>query len=326
MDIKKRLPSEFNDSMDESSTQFNKYDILLLASKDNEKVRFAPGNYPGNERFRVLLEIYRQKYMEAYLLGEYLRCELIAQEVLTTVCDQCNGRIFELNHGNTWGKLDSSHAIAVTKKTLKSEPIDRLYSSSFKRKRSAETHAQEAMYIESPEPYDVICDIKSGCVVLEGGNAYVGNNRLKILVDIRKKRYTKSSQEAKKQLVSELVRSILVDASGRFLKAAKGSGRYKLITSIAMVAVCVESAFDSAMTADYKNRFHHSELQTLVCRKRDEPEFDPESVVPTKLSALLSDGSSSSLTKRRRTSFDAEAIPTTLSAMITLKHVTPEAA
>jgi len=58
----------------------------MSPNANGEPLRFAPGNHVGNQRFLVLLSLFRQRYLQADLFGHEYDCISIAQEVLETVC------------------------------------------------------------------------------------------------------------------------------------------------------------------------------------------------------------------------------------------------
>mmetsp|Transcript_28233 Transcript_28233/g.60159 ORF Transcript_28233/g.60159 Transcript_28233/m.60159 type:complete len:94 (-) Transcript_28233:14-295(-) len=52
------------------SIEFSNYDVLLMPCEADEPVRFAPGNHVGNQRFRVLLSLFRRRYLQAVGRGD----------------------------------------------------------------------------------------------------------------------------------------------------------------------------------------------------------------------------------------------------------------
>ncbi len=58
---------------------------------------FASGDHPGNNRLYILISLYRTRYLEAYEAGNERRCDDIAEEIVSTICDKCSGRFREYN-------------------------------------------------------------------------------------------------------------------------------------------------------------------------------------------------------------------------------------
>ncbi|KAL7531206.1 hypothetical protein ACHAXR_003899 [Thalassiosira sp. AJA248-18] len=269
--------------------QLHNYDVILLPSSNREgPLRFAPGNHVGNRRFEVLLSLYRQKYLQANLFGDECECVRIAQEVLETVCDKCvpNGRIFKHGRNNRWQQFgrDSPSTIGMIRNALKNDPIE---SASLERspkrvcrrdegfellcKAASKKLPTQDEFVQSPNPFDVVCE-SNGLAVLQDSK-HTGNNRLNIMLDIRKKNYETSDQEDKQMIAEEVVSSIIDDASGNFLQVDKASGMYKLVSSRVLATTCIKNALGTALEGE-KKQFRESEVKKLVQRKHKKAIMD----------------------------------------------------
>ena len=265
--------------------QINNYDVLLLSSTFDEPVRFSPGNHIGNQRFKVTLSLFRERYIQADLFGDESECVIVALDVMDTVCMKCvpNGRFFEQGRTNRWEQLDQGIAIAIIRDALKNEPME---GTSFARAPKKVCRRPEAItsrgfdllfqaalnklpvpeeFVSSPKPFDIVCDSNGRDV--SRSRQHIGNNRLKVMIDIRSKKYETSNSEGKKQIANEVVSSILDDAQGRFLKVDKISGMYKLMSSRELAAACIKTTLDSATAGEDKKQFGNSEVRKLQQRK-----------------------------------------------------------
>ena len=239
-------------------TQLHNYDVLLMSSANDEQLRFAPGNHVGNQRFRVLLSISRQRYLQAGMFGHEYECISIAQEVFETVCNKCvpNGRFFEKGRDNRWQQLGRDSLSTIIMNALKNEPTE---NPSFARSPKRVCHRSsgfELLYkaasnklpvsdecVASPNPFDIVCEANG--LSISQDRQYTGNNRLKILFDIRKKSYENSDQDGKHSIIEEIVNSIIDDASGHFLQVDKPSSMYTHI-SRELATACIKKALDTA--------------------------------------------------------------------------------
>ena len=79
---------------------------------------------------------------------------------------------------------------------------------------------------------------------------HTGNNRLKIMLDLRKNKYETSNEEGRRRIVEEVVSSIVDDASSNFLRQVdkKSSGKYEVL-SRDVATICVKFALDDDATA-----------------------------------------------------------------------------
>ena len=269
--------------------RFHNYDVLLLPSSNGEPLRFAPGNHVGNQRFLVLLSIFRQRYMQESMFGHEDECLSIAQEVVDTVCNKCepHGRFFQKGRDNHWyPQLGQDSLSSIVANALKNEPTE---SDCFERSpkrlcrrasRFGLLHkaAQKKVpatdeYVASPDPFDIVCEVnKFGQLSLAQDQHHTGNNRLKILFDIHKKSYETSDQEGKRRIVEEVVNSIIEDASSHFLQVDTPSGMYRRI-SREFATACVERALGVA-TEGEKRGFRQEEIKKLVQRKHKKAILD----------------------------------------------------
>mmetsp|Transcript_3583 Transcript_3583/g.6553 ORF Transcript_3583/g.6553 Transcript_3583/m.6553 type:complete len:319 (-) Transcript_3583:29-985(-) len=266
-------------------TQLHNYDVLLVSSANDEELRFAPGNHVGNQRFRVLLSIFRQKYLQANLFGHEYECISIAQEVLETVCNKCvpNGRFFGKGRDNRWQQFGRDSLSTIIMNALKNEPTK---NSSFTRSPKRVCRRSSGFLllynaaskklpvsdecVASPNPFDIVCEANG--LSISQDCQYTGNNRLKIIFDIRKKSYETSDQEGKQSIIKEIVSSIIDDASGHFLQVDKPSSMYKHI-SRKLATACIKKALDTA-TEGEKRQFRESEVKKLVQRKHKKAILD----------------------------------------------------
>lgn len=273
--------------------QLHNYDVLLAPNSTANKhlLRFAQGNHIGNQRFAVLLSLFRQRYLQANLLGDEYECLNIAQEVMETVCDKCvpNGRFFEQGRDNRWQRLDrnSPSTLAMICNALKND----ITTSSVERqgetpkpvcrradgfdllcKAASKKLPAPDEYVESPKPFDVICESNGRQVSRSRDCKHTGNNRLKIMIELRKRSYESSELEGKIQLANEVVSSILDDTHCNFLQQDKLTSTYKLM-SRELAVNCVKAAFDTATDTD-KKQFRESEVKKLVQRKHKKAILD----------------------------------------------------
>ncbi|KAL9182226.1 hypothetical protein ACHAXT_012878 [Thalassiosira profunda] len=256
------------------------YDVLLLPSGTDPAapLRFAPGNDVGNRRFRVLLSLFRRRYLAARSVGDEAACASVAGLVLETVCDRCvpHGRFF-VQHEGGWRQFerDGPATVRMVQRALELEPVES--SAPPKREQPApflEMLCQAAEgkaplrdeSEEEPGPFDVVCDAEGKGLAKERG--YTGNNRLKILLAIRMRSYRAASgRRGKRKIAKEVVSSVLDEAGGRYLRC-DASGRYEILPRKDAVE-CTQRAFDAAnrrMTRKRKRK-DCSEAQKMVQRK-----------------------------------------------------------
>jgi len=260
----------------------------MSPNANGEPLRFAPGNHVGNQRFLVLLSLFRQRYLQADLFGHEYDCISIAQEVLETVCHKCvpNGRFFEKVYDNRWKQSRPAILIDVIMNALKNDPIDthslekipkrvcwRSKGFEFPCKRTPPTSFESDEYVAVPNPVDVVCEVNGlSRLHMATGHQHTGNNRLKILFDIRKKRYEISDEEGRQRIAEELVSSIIDDASSHFLLFDKLSGVYKQVSRESAID-CVQIALDVAISGE-ERRFRQSEVEKLVQHKHKKAILD----------------------------------------------------
>ncbi|KAL7542076.1 hypothetical protein ACHAXR_011489 [Thalassiosira sp. AJA248-18] len=282
-------PFSMEKSMVGMPIQLNNYDVLLMPSCNHEPLRFAPGNYVGNKRFQVLLSLFRQKYLQADLFGDEYQCASIAQDLLKTVCDKCvpNGRFFVQGRNNRWQLLerDSPSTIGMIENALKNDPVESPSSERSpkrvcRRSEGFETLCKTALsalaaladeFVESPNPFDVVCEASG--LGISPDPKYTGNNRLKVIFDIRKRSYENSDQEGKQRIAREVVSSILDDASHHFLQVDTLSGMYKLIASRELATACIKNALDVSSEVETK-QLRESEVKNLIQRKQKKAIWD----------------------------------------------------
>ena len=281
-----------------SSIRLNSYDVLLLPRRSaDDPLRFAPGNHVGNQRFRITLSLFRERYLQSYIFGDEYECVSIAQEVLSTVCDKCipNGRFFELGSDMRLRPLDrdSAPTIVMIRNALKNEPRDTVHRSMQRstkrvcRRTSASGFEllcqavaaenklpvpEDDNFVASPNRFDVVCHANGLDI---SHNSHTGNNRLKVMMDIRMKSYETSDKEGKLRIAEEVVSSILDDASGHFLQREHfggASGKYKILSrekAIAYINTALKTANENKQRASlvHKQQFRKAEAHHLVSGK-----------------------------------------------------------
>eukprot|EP00581_Thalassiosira_minuscula_P014014 CAMPEP_0183717164 /NCGR_PEP_ID=MMETSP0737-20130205/10851_1 /TAXON_ID=385413 /ORGANISM="Thalassiosira miniscula, Strain CCMP1093" /LENGTH=312 /DNA_ID=CAMNT_0025946551 /DNA_START=80 /DNA_END=1021 /DNA_ORIENTATION=+ len=265
-----------------TAKKFRNYDVLLMPIVEDKPLRFAPGNHVGNQRFRVLLNIFRQRYLQAVMFGHEHECKSIARDVYDTLCNRCvpNGRFFEKGCDDRWHQIGYDSLSSVVMKALKNDPQECVRSTKRVRRRppgfellhkaasERERLPVSGVLVRSPNPFDVVCEANG--LKLSQDRRYTGNNRLKIIFDIHKKRYKTSNKEGKQKIVQYVVSSIVDDASGHFLQMQ--NGKYKHMSRASAVA-CISSAIDDA-TQGEKRQFRESEVQKMVQRKHKKAILD----------------------------------------------------
>mmetsp|Transcript_23814 Transcript_23814/g.49832 ORF Transcript_23814/g.49832 Transcript_23814/m.49832 type:complete len:343 (+) Transcript_23814:111-1139(+) len=267
----------------EPSIEFSNYDVLLMQSCEDTPgpVSFAPGNHVGNQRFRVLLSLYRQRYLQAEIHLDNEECSRIAREVMATVYQKCvpNGRVYEKDRNNQWQELElGPSTLAIIQKCLANEPTDSLHSEERSpkqvccnnRRYSAfgsvvSTDSEEGSSVPVPNRFDVICDAEE--MTLKQGCKHTGNNRVKVLLDLHRKSYKQSKNTAAKRTIAqEIVSSIMDDASSQFLRLDELSGMYNPMSRESALA-CIKNSLDTA-TEGEKRQFRESEVKKLMDRRK----------------------------------------------------------
>lgn len=302
-----------------ASLQFTNYDVLLLPpSPCNEAaVQFAPCNHIGNNRFNVFLDLYRERFIRAEMMGDRIECNSIAFEVIETITKTCvpRGRIFELCWGGQWQELGSQQASRMTHNALRTPPIESSSSSSpssanrlnpleahsiidfrrsqvryddappakrFCRRASDFTSSQTAMmpmpntsvdFVLSPSMFDVLC--KAGGREYLKSICHVGNNRLKVLIDLRMKSYAVANANGRLMIASEVAGSIIDETCGRFLQEEKGTGGWTHM-SLEAALICVSNALHEATVAHNTERtkLYASAVQNLRSRRHKKAVLD----------------------------------------------------
>lgn len=261
--------------------RIHNYDVLLLPSTDGEPLRFAPGNHVGNQRFQVTLCLFRLRYRQAELFGHAYECASIANELLDVVCKKCvpNGRFFLKGSNGRWCQLFGDALSNIILNGLKNEPVETDCSERSPKRVCRRSVGFEPQHVESsntlpakddvvasPNPFDVVCKADTnGKLSLAQDRQHTGNNRLKVVFDMRKRSYENSDREGKQRIAREVVSSIIDDASGHFLLSEKSSGTFKLV-SRERAAACVKAALDAVADGE-RGRFRQAEVKKLVQRK-----------------------------------------------------------
>ena len=237
--------------------QLNSYDVVLLSSTDGSPCLVQGKQYVGNRRFRVLLSLYRQRYLQADMFGDEYEMYQITQDVLDTVSNKCvpNGRFFQQCCDNRYQQLDcaSPSPITIIRTVLK-----RCYNSSGSDLPQDEPKLHQD-FVGSPNPFDVVCEA-DGLGISQDG--FTGNNRLRVMLDIRGRSKEASTQKGKQRIADEVVSSIIDDASGHFLRIDKQSGKYKVLSRTAAMA-CIINTLDKPANFG-KKRSRKTEVKKLA--------------------------------------------------------------
>ena len=256
------------------SIESSNYNVFLTPREANEPRFLAQRNHVGNMRFLVLLSLFRQRYLQADEHGDEEECKCIAQELMDTVTRKCvpNGRFYEQLHDDEWKELALSRTATFTfiqcalKDGLRSE--ERSYKRECRRPAfmgSLISLDEEDEAIAVPNRFDVICDayrlqVKQDC-------CHTGNNRLKVMLQMRVECYKKSNLARKQEIVDEVVTSITDDARSKFLQADEPSGMFKSLSRVA-AATCVQNSLDAFVASVDECRFRTSEVKMLMDRRK----------------------------------------------------------
>lgn len=259
--------------------KFSSYDILLLSSRgeaddhdDNRaSIRFAPG-YVGNHRFIVLLSLYRPRYHDAEKRGDANGCIRIASELVDVVCSKCipNGRFFEQqkddNNGRgQWRELRSCPISLVQCMLKDTRQFVMPSKPKLLRRRRSSIVSNDSEY-SMPNRFDVICEEKGQH--LKKGSEHTGNNRLKVMLNMRMSTYSKANPTGKHRIIEEIVTSIMVDASSVFLRVTEERfGVRYLPMSRELAMECISNTLE-IMSEDEKTQYRHREVQMLMARKK----------------------------------------------------------
>jgi len=175
-------------------------------------------------------------------------------------------------HDDEWKELALSRTATVTfiqcalKDGLRSE--ERSHNRSCRRPDfmgSLISLDEEDEAIAVPNRFDVICDayrlqVKQDC-------CHTGNNRLKVMLQMRVECYKKSNLARKQEIVDEVVTSITDDARSKFLQADEPSGMFKSLSRVA-AATCVQNSLEAFVASVDECRFRKSEVKMLMDRRK----------------------------------------------------------
>mmetsp|Transcript_13266 Transcript_13266/g.27838 ORF Transcript_13266/g.27838 Transcript_13266/m.27838 type:complete len:413 (-) Transcript_13266:19-1257(-) len=295
-----------------ATPEFTSYDVLLMPSSQESEppaqIRFAPGNHVGNQRFLVLLDIYRERFLLADMLNNVTERRNISLEVMNTVAFSCtpNGRFFEQSTPLDWRELTlGPEVLDIINSALKAPPlISPSYPSPASRyapvarKRSGDESLRADPFergqddvndskarrtsvlsmlcnaaqttediVVSPDPFDVICE-PDGTIKQSG---HAGNNRLKVMYDIRMGTFENSDQEGKRKITQEIVSSIIDDASSRFLQKDMSTGMYKQLDR-EVAFIFVRNSLSSA--SGVQRQLRASAIKRLIDRKQKKDLLD----------------------------------------------------
>jgi len=258
----------------------------------NYDVLFSPGpseHHVGNERFKVMLSLYRYRYLQANAVGDDLECLSIAQEIMETITSKCypRGSFYEIGDDGFYRKLELGLSTvnlircALKKAFAPQAQCHGHHNYDEERmpkgvcRRIAGAEGFELLYeaanemsedlVSSPNKFDVICEATSHISVQQDG--HVGNNRLKIMFDIRMEAYKIADSGGKLKIAREVVSSILDDVSARFLRLDTQSGMYKPLTRESAI-LYVQNSFEHDYTAvGEKETIRAEAIKNLLARK-----------------------------------------------------------
>jgi len=256
------------------SIGYSNYNVLLTLREAKSPRLLAQGNHVGNMRFLVLLSLFRQRYLQADGRGDEDKCKCIAQELMDTVTRKCvpNGRFYEQLCDTEWKELALSPTEAVT--FIRGALKDGLRFEERSHKRACRRPASmgslvtlddEDEAIAMPNRFDVICDANR--LQMKQDCCHTGNNRLKVMLQMRVECYKKSNLASKQAIVNEVVTSIMDDACSKFLQANKPSGMFKSLSRVA-AATCVQNSLDAFVASVDECRFRKSEVKILMDRRK----------------------------------------------------------
>ena len=276
-------PLHSQSSTSTSNVTFSNYNVLLMPREAHEpfRIRFAPGSHVGNQRFRILLSLFRQRYLQTDARGDEEQCKSIAREVIDTLYNQCvpNARFYEQLSDDACQELQlGPTTVALIQNALKNEPRDCLHSTfrpcaqecqSIVSSGSISCYDSEEEAINMPNRFDVI--FNTDWLQLNDCN-HTGNNRIKVMLDMRMELYKKSNLPTKREIAAEVVASIMDEACSKFLEVDEMSGMFKPI-SRELAVICTKNCFDTIADGDERHRINQlqvrqSEAKMLLARKR----------------------------------------------------------
>ena len=268
-------PPPNQSSTSTSNVTSSNYNVLLMPREAEERFRFTPGTHVGNHRFQILLSLFRQRYLQADANGDEKQCKSIAQEVIDTLYNKCvpNGRFYEQGSDAPCQELQlGPTTVALIQDALKNQP-NRPYTQVCRRivsSGSISCYDSEEEATTMPNRFDVILNtewlqLKHDCI-------HTGNNRLKVMLDMRMELYKKSNIPMKREIGAEVVASIMDEACSRFLEVDETSGMFKPI-SRELAVICMKNCFDTNADGDERHlinqhQVRQSEAKMLVARKR----------------------------------------------------------
>ena len=257
------------------------YNVLLMPREADEPFHFAPGSHVGNQRFRILLSLFRQRYLQADARCDDEQCKSIAREVIDTLYNQCvpNARIYEQRSDAACQELQlGPTTVSFIQNALKNEPKDCLHSTfrpcaqvcrRIVSSGSISCYNSEEEAITMPNRFDVL--FNTDWLQLNDCN-HTGNNRLKVMLDMRMELYKKSNLPTKREIAAEVVASIMDEARSKFLEVDEMSGMFKPI-SRDLAVICTKNFFDVIADGDEHHlikqlQVRQSEAKMLMVRKR----------------------------------------------------------
>ncbi|EJK44331.1 hypothetical protein THAOC_37135 [Thalassiosira oceanica] len=305
------IPSKLIDMMprDDAAVkhpQLSNYDVLLRTSGSGGD--FVRPESIGNRRFRVTLSLYGGRYAAPSNSNENRHA--VAREVIATVTDRCKGRFYEVQDNGSWEEMvmSSQRLIAIVERALSNGPSDYrpttntaatvrrhgalveqapartllrslsaasvVSNSSHESTDQLPAHAQHrtatptaAEAITIPAPFDVVCG-PSGIA----DNNHTGNNRLAVLLSLRRDQYKSTNPNGRERIVHELTVTMIDDSSARFLRRM-ANGTYTVVGRDASTALIKDGLHLAAYgkrptkrTASRK-RGQNSEVSKLMDRR-----------------------------------------------------------
>ena len=126
------------------------------------------------------------------------------------------------------------------------------------------TFPHELSRVDKPKPFEVICN--STWLSLKANDNHVGNNRLQVILDMRREKFDEAStQEERNMIVNEIVSAIIDDSASQFLSLHASSGQYTPLSQ-ECAAMCVKNTLDSKLAISYGQVTCSSEASELVSR------------------------------------------------------------
>ena len=268
-------------------TVFTSYDVLLAPSSsspssnsNHKESEYTLINHVGSRRFLVFLGIYRQRYIDADERGDHAVCLRIVLDIIKTIRQQCqpNGRFLQQGSDrNEWFEIGEVATLVCIVSDQLTKNVCSLAGGERAAKRAKRTemscegaakktfpHELSQAQVDKAKPFDVICN--STLLSLQANSNHVGNNRLQVLLDIRRKQFDEAStHEERNSIVNEIVTAIIDDSGSQFLSLHASSGHYTPLSREA-AAMCVKNAMYCKPAVPHVQKSYSSEASRLLSR------------------------------------------------------------